>query len=494
MPNAAPTFPTASNRIQPFPTASNFSNSSPRSVLFAIVDIETTGSYAAGAGITEIAIVITDGEEILHSWTSLVNPHRPIPRFIQQLTGITSELVEGAPAFSELAAHIHELLQDKVFVAHNVNFDYSFVKHHLEQCGFALHARKLCTVRLARKIKPGFGKYGLGRLCHTLGIGHEEQHRAYGDAAATARLFCLLKAADSEGHIGAMLKGRNGEQYLPPNLPVEQVSSLPETPGVYYFCDAKGKVIYVGKAVNLLKRVKSHFANNKSSRQKADFLREICRVSYQPTATDLMAQILESTEIRRLWPICNRSQRGYHPKFALYAYEDRQGYLRLALEAHKQQLRPLYSFNTIAEGQEWLRRLASEFELCLRLCGLAKGADCVNGVFAEGCNGQCCSGDGPQEYNIRVQEAMQWITRSLPTLAVIDVGRTPDERSCIFMEEGVFKGMGYLSLHTDVCDLQSIRAAIEPMPDNDFIRGLIYREARTCPEKCWRMDTENIPA
>jgi DNA polymerase-3 subunit epsilon len=462
-------------------------------VLYAVVDIETTGSYAAGAGITEIAIVITDGEEILHSWQSLINPHRPIPLFIQQLTGITPDMVAGAPSFAEVAGHIHSLLQDKIFVAHNVNFDYSFVKHHLEACGFTLGSRKLCTIRLARKVKPGLAKYGLGRLCHTLDIEHHDHHRAYGDAHATALLFAYLKANDTTGHIASMLKGRNREQYLPPNVPVEQIDSLPDAPGVYYFYNARGKVVYVGKAVNLQKRVKSHFANNKSSRQKADFLRNICRISYHPTATDLMAQILESTEIRRLWPIYNRSQRGYHPKFALYAYEDQQGYLRLALDAHKQQLRPLYTFNTILEGQHWLRRLISEFELCPRLCSLAKGADCINGVFADGCSGQCCSPEGPEYYNNRVREATRWIARSLPTLVLIDHGRTHDECSCILVEEGTFKGMGYFSTHTDIRDLQMFRSVIEPMEDNDYIRNLIYREARECPEKCMRFENGAVP-
>lgn len=459
-------------------------------MLYAVVDIETTGSYAAGAGITEIAIIITDGQEILHSWQSLVNPHRPIPRFIQQLTGITPDMVATAPSFPELAEHIHSLLHDKIFVAHNVNFDYSFVKHHLELCGLSIGARKLCTVRLARKIKPGLGKYSLGRLCHSLGIEHTDQHRAYGDAHATTILFNKLVAEDAEGHITEMIKGRNKEQYLPPNLPVEQVDSLPETPGVYYFYNAAGKVIYVGKAVNLVKRVKSHFSNNKINRQKADFLRDIHRISYHPTATDLMAQILESVEIRRLWPIHNRSQRGYHPKYALYAYEDQQGYMRLALDAHKQQLKPLYTFNTIFEGQEWLRRLITEFELCPRLCNLAKGANCEEGEYAEGCTGQCCDPTGPKYYNNRVKEAMGWIAKSLPTMVLVDAGRSPDEQSCILIEQGIFKGMGYFSTHTDIRDLSMFRSVAEAMPDNDYIRNLIYREAREYPAKCLRFDEE----
>ena len=464
-------------------------------MLYAIVDIETTGSYAAGAGITEIAILIHDGQEVLHTWQSLVNPQRPIPRFIQQLTGITDDMVAGAPAFPEVAAHVHSLLQDKVFVAHNVNFDYSFIKHHLGYCGLQIDSRKLCTVRLARKITPGLRKYSLGTLCHQLGIPHHDHHRAFGDAQATALLFAHLMSNDTGGHIREMLKGRNKEQYLPPNVPVEQVDSLPQAPGVYYFYNAAGKVIYIGKAINLLKRVKSHFANNKSNRQKQDFLREIHRISYHPTATDLMAHILESVEIRRLWPIHNRSQRGYHPKFALYAYEDQQGYLRLALDTHKQHMKALYTFNTIFEGHAWLRKLIDEFGLCPRLCNLANGADCASGNYPDGCSGQCCAPGGAAAYNAQVQEAIGWIARSLPTLALIDTGRDSGEQSCILIEAGIFKGMGYLSAHIDVYDLSTFQACIEAMPDNDYIRNLVFRHAAEYPRKCiyWEAGVMILP-
>ncbi len=446
-------------------------------MLYAVVDIETTGGYADAAGITEIAIVITDGVEVMHVWSSLINPQRPIPRFIAQLTGIHDEMVQGAPFFREVAAHVHELLQDKIFVAHNVNFDYSFVKSHLEASGYSLNARKLCTVRLARKVKPGLSSYSLGKLCHSLGIEHEDAHRALGDAMATTRLLHLLHSDDSEGHIRQMLKGHNREQYLPPNLPVAQLDALPEKPGVYYFYDAKGRVIYVGKASNLIRRVKSHFANNKTGRQKADFLREIHHVSFRITATDLMAQILESVEIRRLWPRYNRSQRGFHPRYGLYVFEDRQGYLRLVLEKHRPHFPAVHTFQQLHEGREWLQRLAMENELCLRLCGLAPGADCRKGIFAEGCKGQCCSVH-VLDYNHRVQAAIDGFRNTLPTLALIGIGRSSDEYSCILMEAGVFLGMGYLNQEADAANLEHLRNAIELMPDNDFIRSLIFRAAQ----------------
>lgn len=452
-------------------------------MLYAIVDIETTGSYAAGNGITEIAIVTHDGRQVVDFYETLINPHQQIPYFIERLTGINNNMVADAPSFSEVAETIHELLKDKVFVAHNVNFDYSFIKHHLEASGYTLGAKKLCTVRMARKIVPGMSSYSLGKLCHQLGINHANHHRAGGDAMATADLFALLVANDKEDVITTMLKGRNREQYLPPHLPVQQVDSLPPVPGVYYFYNVAGKAVYVGKAKNLKRRVKSHFSNNKTGKQKQDFLRDIHRISYKECATDLMAHILESTEIRRLWPIYNRSQRGYLPKFGLYVYEDQQGYKRFTIEKNKQVYKPVHTFNTLIEGHNRIRELISEFGLCARLCNLAKGADCANGVYAEGCNGQCTRLKA-KKYNRRVDDAIKWLHKQLPTFAYVDKGITDDEQSCILVNKGAFYGMGYLHDGVFPDSILELQEKLEPMPDNDYIRNLVFKHAAAFPEKC----------
>ena len=169
--------------------------------MYAIVDIETTGSYAAANGITELSIHIFDGDKVVEKFETLVNPLRPIPRYIQAMTGITDEMVKNAPLFEEVAGKIFALLQDKIFVAHNVNFDYSFIRAHLAAAGFDYNARKLCTVRLSRKIFPGFPSYGLGNLCHSLGITMTDRHRAGGDTAATVQVFRLLLQHDTEQFI-----------------------------------------------------------------------------------------------------------------------------------------------------------------------------------------------------------------------------------------------------------------------------------------------------
>jgi DNA polymerase-3 subunit epsilon len=215
--------------------------------MYAIVDIETTGGYASANGIIEISIQVFDGENVTETFESLVNPYQTIPRYIQAFTGITNEMVADAPAFEDIAEKVHTILQGNIFVAHNVNFDYSFVKSHLDHWGYTFNAKKLCTVRLARQIFPGFPSYSLGNLCHSMGIPIENRHRAGGDASATVVLFKKLLEADAKGAIQTSLNRNSKEAILPPHVPKAQFEALPDTPGVYYFHDQKGKVIYVGR-------------------------------------------------------------------------------------------------------------------------------------------------------------------------------------------------------------------------------------------------------
>lgn len=451
-------------------------------MLYAIVDIETTGGHASANGITEIAIAVHDGEKVLHFYETLINPKTPIPYFIRQLTGISNEMVAGAPVFSEVAAQIHELLHDKIFVAHNVNFDYSFVKLHLERAGYECNVKKLCTVRLARKILPGMNSYSLGKLCHQLCISHHNRHRAGGDVLATSSLFSLLVANDVKGEMTKMLKGRNREQYLPPHLPVQQIDDLPDTPGVYYFYNQTGKIIYIGKAKNLSKRVKTHFSNNRPNKQKQDFLREINRISYKECATELMAHILESAEIRKVFPKYNKSQRGYQTRFGLYAYEDREGYLRFTIEKNKSIHKPVYSFNTIHEGHQRLKELIDEFELCPRLCNLIKSVNCKEHFESGFCKGNCA--DDAENYNAKVKDALQWLEKHLPTFALIDKGFNEDDKSCILMRNGNIYGMGYIRSRVLLQNAELLEKHLEPLQDNDFIRNLVYRHAEAFPDKC----------
>lgn len=446
--------------------------------MYAIVDIETTGGYASGNDVTEVAILVYDGNSIIRRFESLVRPTAPIPHYIQVLTGITHEMVAGAPTFAELAEEIFELLNGKVFIAHNVNFDYSFLKHHLGLAGYELNTKKLCTVRLARKVFPGLPSYSLGNLCRSLEIPLEHRHRAGGDAEATVRLFTRLLENGGLSHIEKFLKKTSKEQCLPIHLDREQIQKLPFGPGVYYFHNEKGKVIYVGKAKNLKYRVSSHFTHNGPGKQRQEFLRNIYNISYQECGSELMALILESIEIRRLWPEYNRSQKQVVSSFAIYSYTDQSGYTRLIIEKQKKHLQPLYTFNVITEGHRVLRQLVDRFNLCSRLCFLSEVSCAEGGRSCPACDLK----EIPEEYNSRVEEALEYLRNALPSFAVVDPV-SGGEQGCILMEKGRFYGMGNLPADVSVHSMEDLKTYLVKYPENDYIRGLVYQYVHQKPEK-----------
>ena len=146
--------------------------------IYAIVDLETTGGLAKRDKITEIGIVLFDGKEVLETYQTLVNPGRSIPPEITRITNITNDMVADAPYFYEVAKRVVELTEGAIFVAHNVRFDYSFLKEEFASLGYTFTKRQLCTVRLSRKAFPGLKSYSLGNLIKHFKIEVSARHRA----------------------------------------------------------------------------------------------------------------------------------------------------------------------------------------------------------------------------------------------------------------------------------------------------------------------------
>jgi len=162
--------------------------------VYVVIDVETTGGKAENDRITDIAAYKVQYGEIIDEFSSLVNPQRRIPYFIQKLTGISNELVASAPLFSEIAGKLAEFIGDSIFVAHNVNFDYSFVRAELARCGYELQLPKFCTVVQMRRAYPGLASYSLGKLAQHFDIPLHNHHRAAADARATVELLKLIQA------------------------------------------------------------------------------------------------------------------------------------------------------------------------------------------------------------------------------------------------------------------------------------------------------------
>jgi DNA polymerase III subunit epsilon len=455
--------------------------------MYAVVDIETTGSYAAANGITEISIHVFDGNDVVEKFESLVNPRQPIPYYIQSMTGITDAMVADAPAFEEIAAKVHQLLDGKIFVAHNVNFDYSFLKAQLEHCGLSLQANKICTIRLSRKIFPGFPSYSLGNLCHSLGISVRDRHRAGGDTEATVQVLKLLLENDKEDHIQKSLHRNSKEQALPPNVPKEQFEQLPYTPGVYYFHNEKGKIIYVGKARNIRYRVNSHFSNNSQGRQKQNFMRHTHAISYQSCGTELMACILESTEIKTRWPIFNYSQKRWEDVYGLFEYEDQKGYLRLAIEKNRKRLNPIHTFHYLVDGHAIIRKLIRNHELCPKLCFMQRDLEKCEGIAEGYCRGACEGKEDAAAYNARLKQAVGSLS-SQPSYAIVDKGLQEDDRSCVLVWEGEFYGMGYIPGDIQITDPAALKDYLTRYKENSFIRNLVFGYASRYPDKLIRFE------
>lgn len=430
---------------------------------YAIVDIETTGGFPAQHGMTEIAIVLHNGTAVEGVYETLINPHQPIPPFIANMTGISDAMVSQAPSFEAVAPYIFNLLQDRIFVAHNVNFDYSFVKYHLQQAGFQLQSPKLCTIRLSRKVFPGFRKYGLGSLCRELNIPISNRHRAGGDARATAHILDLVLQNNGLRLIQELLKRDNHSQTLPAHLPELQVSQLPQKPGVYYFHDQKDKVLYVGKAKNLKKRVLSHFSGLDSGKKRQDFLRTIHRVSYTECPTEFIASLLESVEIKRLWPQHNKSQKRFEQLWGIYHFEDSRGYHRLAIDKKRKYLQPLAAFGLLADAHRMLWKLVKQFELNASLCFLDQTPPDVL--------------PDATDYNERVANALDWLQSQKATFVIRDKG------TLILVEEGVFYGMGTVDTDLALHEIAQLKPHLTAYPENEVIRSMIRNYADRYPHK-----------
>lgn len=439
---------------------------------YTIVDIETTGGSVSNSRITEIAIICHDGTKVTDRWSSLVNPEMDIPLHITALTGISNEMVEHAPTFEVLAPQIFKWLNAKVFIAHNVNFDYSFIKTQLANCGFVWDVPKLCTVRLSRKLLPGFSSYSLGKLCANIGIAITDRHRALGDAEATAQLFSLLLAKDEQQLIKGMLRRASPEQRLPAHVPLGDFQALPQQPGVYYFHNQEGKVIYVGKAVNLKKRVASHFVGHNESARRQHFLKEIHGISFERCGSELMALLLECSEIQRLWPIYNSALKSAEPKFGLYHYISVSGYSHLAVGRLPKQLKCAKVFDREVDGLNFLASQSKAFDIDQRFCRYGKGS-----IFKS----QQALPD-LETHNAAIEKLLDSIGEQQPSFMLLDTGREPNERSCIWIENGEFYGMGYLSPGEQLFDMAGIKDCLTRVKGNHYMMQLVMTFAQRYPQ------------
>jgi DNA polymerase III subunit epsilon len=444
--------------------------------MYAIVDIETTGGSATYHKITEICVLLHDGKEVVQRFHSLINPEQPIPYNITMLTGITNEMVADAPRFFEVAKEIYQITDKAIFVAHNVNFDFSFLKKEFEELGGEFKRQKLCTVRLSRKLLPGLRSYSLGNLCESIGIAIEDRHRAHGDAEATAQLFSMLLDLDKDqAFIKHSLKKNSKETTLPPNISKELYDALPEKTGVYYFHDAAGKVIYVGKATNIKDRVCAHFAGNTHTKSRSLFLNTIFDVSYEETGSELIALLLENEAIKKHYPRYNRTNKTFVLNVGYYIYEDQNGYYRLAINRTGKRDKPVLTFKNQTEAVTHALSKIKKHGLCLRLCNIIPSAQqCTydhieqTGHYCSVCHDQ----QDPEEYNRLFTEAFL-NTRHERSFVVQTNGRSREEKGFVWVEKGRYLGFGYIPESDTIGHIDEMRDYLRSCYDTQDSQTII---------------------
>ncbi|MDI1355867.1 MAG: exonuclease domain-containing protein [bacterium] len=446
--------------------------------MFAIIDIETCGGkfeFRKGR-ITEICIIKHDGLTVTETFTTLINPDCNISPFFSNLTGITNEMVADAPRFHEIAPIILQMTEDCIFVAHNVGFDYSFIKEEFNSLGYKYKRETLCTVRLSRKLIPGKMSYSLGNLCAALGIEIFGRHRAEGDATATAQLLDRLILLKSEH-----------PQYK--NMGVEEImvrrvdkikeyvlNKVPEECGVYYFLNRDQEIIYIGKSTNMYNRAMSHF--NTDLRKSKKMLNELMNVDFVLAGSELIALLLESEEIKKHLPRYNRMRKRSEFSHCIDIFKDERGILNFMLLPSDESEHALLSFTTYAAARERLESWIDEHTLCLRYCGLTgEEAICFDHQIKK-CNGICAGEEDVEVYNKRVKKILTEHAYAQPDFMILDKGRSPGENSVVLVENGHYVGFGYYDNQDHISTTEELKSFAKRRPFYPDADGLIRQSLK----------------
>ncbi len=442
--------------------------------MYAILDIETTGGKYNEEGITEIAIYKFDGHQIVDQFCSLVNPEKNIQPFVVNLTGINNQMLRNAPKFHEVAKRIIEITDDCTIVAHNAQFDNRILTTEFDRLGYPFEKNMLCTVELSKKLIPDLPSYSLGKLVRSLGIPITDRHRAQGDAKATVELFKLLLEKDIEKVIISDTIKKDPKRQLEPKL-LDIIESAPTTTGVYYMHRKNGKIIYVGKSKNIKKRLIQHFTNDNKKSKKIQL--EVVSVSYEETGNDLIAQLKESQEIKKLKPIFNHALKRNIFQSQLYSYIDDNGYINLRIEKvpteQEEEKNIITTFTNYQQAKSFLYKVTDEFNLCQKLNHLEKTE---GGCFNYGlkmCQGACIDLERPIDYNIRIQKFIDNIRYEFDNMLLIDKGRSIHEHSVILIKNGAYKGYGFFNLNFQISNPEVLKSIINPMENNRDTQHII---------------------
>lgn len=438
-------------------------------MFYTIIDVETSGRTNR---ITEISVFKYNGDTVVDEFTSLVNPNCYIPDHITALTGIDNGTVANAPDFQDIAQQILDITEDAIFVAHNVNFDYNVIRNEFKSLNIEFNRKKLCTVRLSRKLLPGHKSYSLGKLCKDLNINVNGRHRARGDAEATVILFQKLQAQEKSREVfSAFLNKNSKEATLPPNLPKEIFNAIPNSIGIYYFKNKKGEIIYVGKAKDIKKRVLSHFYSK--AQKSLDMVRETADIDFELSGSELIALLMEDAAIKHHFPLYNKVAKRTPKGFSLFSYQDRNDIIHIAINNSKAVTKPIVTLYSLREARLFLERICEQFSLCPKFCHLQEGVSECSHFTIKNCKGVCKGNENVTNYNERVTNAICKIVNESKDLIIKEKGRNNNEDAFVLIKNGTYLGYGFIDKSEQITHQDELEHFLIKQKDNRDIQSIL---------------------
>ncbi|MGB5273572.1 MAG: GIY-YIG nuclease family protein, partial [Flavobacteriaceae bacterium] len=282
---------------------------------------------------------------------------------------------------------------------------------------------------------------------------------------ATLLLFRMLLETEGAAPVfKSFLNARSQEATLPPALPRETFEKLPTQPGVYYFKNGDGKIIYVGKAINIKKRILGHFYDKTS--KEVRLCHETADIDYELSGSELLALLMESAAIKHHYPQYNSAQKSNNQPYGIFSYEDRNGIVHLAYNKVKMISRPIALFNNPTDCRTYLEEVCKQFELCPKYCHLQENIVSCSHYSIDHCKGVCRGKESAAQYNGRVLEALEALSRKNENLVIKERGRTPSEEAFVLIKDGHYCGYGFLDKHSEINSEADLEVFLNPQKNS----------------------------
>jgi DNA polymerase III subunit epsilon len=369
----------------------------------AFVDIETTGGHPGVHRVIDVAVIGMTGDRVDFEWQSLVNPGVRIPSGITELTGIDEEMLVDAPPFERIAAELREKLAGRVFVAHNVRFDYGFIRREFAALETAWRAPSMCTVRLSRALYPDMPRHNLDAVIEHHGIVVDSRHRAMPDAVVLREFWRNVRAAWPAATLQDAMDRASLRATLPPALSPDLADDLPESAGVYRFFGDDDALLYLSKANILRERVLDHFRGGAAAKSR-ELAARVRRVDWTETAGELGASLLEARELREHRPIYNRQARSGGERLSWLFAGDSSAPQLVELDSAVLSSGDAFGiYRSERLARKALESLARENQWCFKVLGIEEGPGSCIGLQLGRCRGACAGKESPAVHLTRVK-------------------------------------------------------------------------------------------